>query len=297
MALPTASTLGFTMYSGKVACICQSQWFYWYRKLAKLKGLGDVTIWQLVGALTASSGTHSGGGAADWAGISRALAMLAREMGAPATWPRDWAGNRHTHSVLSACIHNRPASYQVTAQFLGFNGLGYLGMGGRDTLPRPSKYRTWREGILWAKAEIARITGERITVPTPPSKEDDPMADITVKHPLTGKQVPIADALWSMWTYILEARDDPDETARKVWEQTVTRGGGQISVKQELADAKTIALQSKAVLSSVAASLTAVKAGVEALPDEADADELKTKADALASALADLIDLADGDPT
>lgn len=51
------------------------------------------------------------------------------------------------------CPHNSPARYQIDAYKAGFNGLGLNGRGGKDTGPRGITYRTWREGIAWAKAQ------------------------------------------------------------------------------------------------------------------------------------------------
>jgi hypothetical protein len=88
--------------------------------------------------------------------------MLAREMGAWATWPRSNMPigsnpNLHTHGVLAGCPHNYPARYQLTAVRAGYDGLGPTGRQGRDPLGPPKTYRTWSQGKAWADAEIYRI--------------------------------------------------------------------------------------------------------------------------------------------
>lgn len=162
MALPTASTPGYTTYAGKVSCTCLAAWLPSFSRLCELKGYGVPTIWQLTGGLATSGGTHSQGGAFDIGGLGYDRAMLAREMGAWATWPRSNMPigsnpNLHTHGVLAGCPHNYPARYQLTAVRAGYDGLGSDGRQGRDPLRPPKTYRTWSQGKAWADAEIYRI--------------------------------------------------------------------------------------------------------------------------------------------
>ena len=164
MALPTAATPGYGFYptlgsTPDVACDCHRAWLPVFKRLCELKGYGQVVVWNCVSSLEASGNTHSGGGAVDWGGIRRDRAMLARQMGASATWPRNWTGNQHTHSVLNGCPHTSTAAdHQVTACVIyRRDGLGYLGRQGPDPLPLPTPIRTWQQGIAWARAEIARI--------------------------------------------------------------------------------------------------------------------------------------------
>ena len=102
------------------------------------------------------------------------IVALAREMGAPATWLRNMnfadgsPGNTHTHGVLLGCDHNWPSNYQIIAQRRGYDGMGQgasgtpysgqWGYGGKDPHPGPATYRTWQQGIAWAKAELAKLT-------------------------------------------------------------------------------------------------------------------------------------------
>ena len=170
-ALPTPNTPEYTVYVdayGKkwTACDCLAEWLGWLEKVFKARGLikSNIDIWQLTGAAAASAGTHSKGGVFDLLyQTTDAHVAVAREMGAPATWRRvvtptsTWR-REHIHGVLTGCPHNSPAAYQITAQKAGYNGLGTNGRAGVDPHPDPKVYRTWQQGIEWAKAEIARLT-------------------------------------------------------------------------------------------------------------------------------------------
>jgi hypothetical protein len=176
VALPTASTPGYTSYTDAngttwVACTCLAEWLPWFERVLKARGLvkNSIDIWQLTGGAKASGNTHSQGGAFDLLyQTTPGHVAVAREMGAPATWGRKKAQGftqDHTHGVLSGCPHNGPAAYQITAQKRGYNGLGQgyyngeflWGYGHADEFPNPITYRTWQEGIAWAKAELARL--------------------------------------------------------------------------------------------------------------------------------------------
>lgn len=165
--LPTASTAGYTRLrhaSGTfVACECLAAWLPVLERLALARGYikFNLDIIQLTGGNPLSADTHSKGGAFDLWQFDERIVALCREMGAPATWMRPWTNNHHTHGVLSGCIHNAPAYYQVTAQRAGYNGLGVGGRAGKDTHPDPSTYRTWKQGIAWAEAEIAKIAAAK----------------------------------------------------------------------------------------------------------------------------------------
>src|SRR5690242_6416271 len=178
--LPTPSTPGYTAYTdayGKkwTACVCLAEWLKWYEKCLLVKGLikSNIDVWQLTGGATASAGTHSQGGAFDLLyQTTDAHVAVSREMGAPASWRRTIAQGFtrvHQHGVLTGCPHNSPARYQIDAQKAGYNGLGTNGRGGKDYHPDPKVYRTWQQGIEWAKAEIARLT------PPPPPAELKPV--------------------------------------------------------------------------------------------------------------------------
>lgn len=262
--LPTAATPGYGyLYTlgdtPNVACNCLREWIPWLRKVCIKRGLGDFDVWQCTGGLSASGGTHSAGGAFDLGGISSARVAIAREMGAPATWARNWTGNRHTHGVLTGCVHNSPAHYQITAQLLGRDGLGYKGLAGPDPHPRPKVYRDWRQGIEWAKAQLGLTT-----TPTPTTSEEFDMATseqlsaqikaVAEMVAYVQKQVKAVAAQNSaldveddaQFAQLLAAIQNVDEAT--MFGQTVARGTKDIPVIQEIADIKTAVQRIEAAL-------------------------------------------------
>lgn len=269
MALPTAATYGYGYYPTvtshpDVACNCLREWLPVFRRLCILKGYGDIRVWQCTGGADASAGTHTRGGACDWGGIDFRKIMLAREMGMQATWGRNWSGNVHTHGVLADCPHNDPAEYQIAAVRLRRDGLGWRGLQGPDPYPAPSQWRSWSDGLERGKSEIKRLTSPTAPAPTaptaptpipaPPSEEDELMA-ITVKNPSTGEEWPLEKALWSIWSYVFDGRDDPSET----WEQPIKRSTGTTTVLQEIADTRT-------QVQAIAVALEELAKKVDALP-------------------------------
>lgn len=169
-ALPTASTPGYRKFqhaSGTfVACDCLVDWLLTLERLCLAHGYikYNLDILQLTGGNPLSGDTHTAGGVFDIKQYDKRIALLCREMGAPATWLRNMnfadgsPGNTHTHGVLLGCIHNWPARYQLDAQRAGKNGFGYMGLKGPDDLTGPATYRTWKQGIAWAEAEIKRLS-------------------------------------------------------------------------------------------------------------------------------------------
>lgn len=165
MALPTASTPGYALYQKRVACVCLVEWLPVLELMAIKRGIikHNLDLLQLTGGLAASGGTHSKGGTFDVKQVGAPFVQLCREMGAPATWSRynmpiGDNPNHHTHGVLNGCPHNSPARYQLAAQFARCNGLGFMGMGGKDPYPAVWPRRTWREGLAWARAELGLET-------------------------------------------------------------------------------------------------------------------------------------------
>jgi hypothetical protein len=152
-------------FRGHPACPCQVAWLPAFEHELQRRGLltGALPIYQLIGGATASAGTHSSGGAADFYPDSDYV-WVARQMGADATWlrPYNWdgaGGMAHIHSVLTGCPHNGPARYQIDAVRAGQNGLASHGA---DTGPRPLSGRTWQQGIEWARAQEDEVTPEDI---------------------------------------------------------------------------------------------------------------------------------------
>jgi hypothetical protein len=138
-----------------------ASWLPLFDQVATAKGFIDgpnAKILQLTGSNPASAGTHAEGGAFDLGYYSgdqaRDLVWLARMMGADATWYRAWDNNHHVHGVLRGDAHNDPAQYQIDAVDDGYNGLGYMGQDGPDDGPRPLTYRTYTQGMDWAREQI-----------------------------------------------------------------------------------------------------------------------------------------------
>lgn len=170
MSLPS-----YTVYfRGHPACPCLAKWLPVYEKELLRRGVikHNIDIYQLIGSVGASAGTHSAGGAFDIAQTTREAVYVARQMGADATWhrPYNWdgaGGISHTHGVLRGCPHNSPARYQIAAVDAGYNGLGSGGRGGKDYGPRPLSKRTWQQGMAWAaekqkaKAKVNRVADAR----------------------------------------------------------------------------------------------------------------------------------------
>lgn len=146
-----------TTYRGKPACPCLIAWLPAYEAELRRRGLlkGSLVIYQLIGTAPASAGVHKGGGAYDIAEHDRAQVLIAREMGG-ASWGRTDAQGfdpEHQHGILRGCPHNLEGGYQITALEAGYNGLGKNGRGGKDDSPKPSAWRTWRQGIAWAEQQ------------------------------------------------------------------------------------------------------------------------------------------------
>lgn len=160
MALPPYAVT----FRGHPACPCQVTWLPVFEAEAQRRGIlaGPLPISQLIGGAATSAGTHSTGGAADFyplAGIDvdgdAGLVWLARQMGADATWHRwfNWDGHNgveHVHSVLTGCVHNGAARYQIDKVRAGLNGLAN---DFKDDGPRPLSGRTWQQGIQWARQQ------------------------------------------------------------------------------------------------------------------------------------------------
>lgn len=171
--------LGQTLTSGERAYGCphMAQWWPVFTRLQILRGRIKtcLDIAQAYGWSDKSGGTHGQGAAVDTAQTSAGIVADAREAGARGTWCRGkrWGQasmGDHIHLALD-CPCASGSDYQIGAADDGYNGLGYLGRGGRDYHPAPKVRRDWKAGIAWMQAEIARLTPQ----PTTPTPEDDTM--------------------------------------------------------------------------------------------------------------------------
>lgn len=172
--------LGQTLTSGERAYGCphMAQWWPVFTRLQILRGRikACLDIAQAYGWSDKSGGTHGQGTAVDTAQTDAGIVADAREAGARGTWCRGkrWGQasmGDHIHLALD-CPCASGSDYQIGAADDGYNGLGYLGRGGRDYHPAPKVRRDWRVGIAWMQAEIARLTPKPTPTPTP---EDDTM--------------------------------------------------------------------------------------------------------------------------
>lgn len=158
------------IFRGRPACECLAAWLPAYEAELLRRGVikHNIDIYQLVGTAKASAGTHMPGGAYDVAQVSSVAILVAREMGAAAFHrPPNWDGRNggeHQHGVLRGCPHNAGGRYQIAALEAGYNGLGHLGRGGRDVDPRPKTWRTWQQGIAWAKVQALPVETVNVVV-------------------------------------------------------------------------------------------------------------------------------------
>ena len=171
--------LGQTLTSGERAYGCphMAQWWPVFTRLQILRGRikACLDIVQAYGWSDKSGGTHGQGTAVDVTQTDAGIVADAREAGARGTWCRGkrWGQasmGDHIHLALD-CPCASGSDYQLAAADDGYNGLGYLGRGGRDYHPAPKVRRDWKAGIAWMQAEIARLTPQ----PTTPTPEDDTM--------------------------------------------------------------------------------------------------------------------------
>ena len=172
--------LGQKLANGKPAYGCQhlAQWWPVFTRLQILRGRIKtcLDIAQAYGWSDKSGGTHGQGTAVDVTQTDAGIVADAREAGARGTWCRGkrWGQasmGDHIHLALD-CPCASGSDYQIGAADDGYNGLGYLGRGGRDYHPAPKVRRDWKAGIAWMQAEIARLTPQPTPTPTP---EDDTM--------------------------------------------------------------------------------------------------------------------------
>lgn len=121
------------------ACSCVIDWTAAFEK--KLGRPLSIYQGSYSSGVSASAGTHSGGGSLDVHTMSRAQLATARRMGA-AAWNRTRAQGftPHCHLVICGCPHASPgAKYQVSEYRAGRNGLANRG---NDDGPRVG-YTTW----------------------------------------------------------------------------------------------------------------------------------------------------------
>jgi hypothetical protein len=137
---------------------------------AKFHGLPIIQGSYNRGKVGASGGTHDGGGALDVPyGVPGASAdqieLWARRVGF-AAWKRPelWVNGKkvwdsHVHMIAIGDPElSTTAKAQETAYIAGYNGLGHLGRGGKDTGPRVAKWHRWPMMRRIAAVALAKKT-------------------------------------------------------------------------------------------------------------------------------------------
>ena len=147
------------IFRGRPACDCLARWLPVYERELKDRGLlkVELDIYQLIGAATASAGTHRSGGAFDVGQVAAEQIRVARQMGA-AMWHRKppTFATPHGHGVLKGCPHADPSAKAQVVE-LEAGGDGLVGSASDDG-PRDVQIplRTWEEGIAWARRNQRR---------------------------------------------------------------------------------------------------------------------------------------------
>ena len=227
-------------------CSCIQQSWLTITRLAVAKGLIKRQIRVTQGSyntsVSASASTHKGGGVLDVGVTGRALDTLLEECGIAAYERTEADGfTPHSHILWIGCPHLDPsAAKQVTSWKNKRNGLRSNALD-RDTT-RPSPIRDWKQGLAWAKEQLAIL-------------EDD--------MPLTTSEIDaIANRVWSATLGTETAGDRLARAANMLsaflgssgptvgvalqgtyWNTSpITRGGEEVSLRQEVADSKTMLL-------------------------------------------------------
>jgi len=116
--------------------------------------------------------------------------------------------------------HDIPVRYLTDAQLKDGKSRGITThrqcsrvLGGTHTDPGPNFPLAYFLGRI--RFHVARLTAPApLPAPKPATTQEDADMAITVKNPATGAQWPIEDALWSMWTYTIEARNAARNASR-----------------------------------------------------------------------------------
>ncbi|MGA4507159.1 hypothetical protein ACQB6R_05530 [Propionibacteriaceae bacterium G1746] len=159
-------------------CSCLQEWWPLVNAMALKRGLINETLDVSQGsfsggAVTASAGTHDGGGVLDLRQFSDKVITLLREAGS-AAWHRTPAQSaafpHHTHLVLVGCPHLASgAADQVDSYKRGRNGLA---SDGPDDGPRVNPLRSWSEGADWCHEQLGGITPTNISPQEPDMNQE-----------------------------------------------------------------------------------------------------------------------------
>ena len=212
------------------ACSCiQASWTT-ITRLAAAKGLIkqqiDVTQGSYSTSVSASASTHAGGGVLDVRVTGRALDTLLEECGIAAYERTEADGfTPHSHILWIGCPHlHSSAAAQVTSWKNKRNGLRSNALD-RDTT-RPSPIRDWKQGLAWAKQQLAIL------------EDDMPLTTSEIDAIATRVSAHVLD------TWLGSSGPSVGVALQGTYWNTspITRGGEEVSMRQEIADAKTMLL-------------------------------------------------------
>ena len=243
-------------------CPHMAEWWPVFAELVRVELGLELEILQAQGSYSKSGATHVEGTAVDWrtwrftyTAVMR-IVRIAREMGARATWYRTRAQgfDPHAHSAID-CPCWSGADYQTAAVDDGFNGLGGSGRGGRDDGPAPSVKRDYRAGIAWAKTQIARLT-------TPTQTDIERLLD-TMDTKDLAKIIDNTINSNARLGVIASRAGEAEGAAKTARAQTgpIRRGATDISLRQEVADAKSAALAIQGQMAGLTAAITQLAKG------------------------------------
>lgn len=144
------------------SCTCMSRWWPLLEDMCRKRGepVPRVVQGSYRPATSYSARTHVGGGVVDLVttGDWSALDTLMETMGAAAyeRTPAD-GFSRHSHVILTGCPHLDPSAQRQIAAWMDLrNGL-VSNRPDRDTT-RPPSWRTYAEGVEWARRQLTVTT-------------------------------------------------------------------------------------------------------------------------------------------
>nr|DAT51182.1 MAG TPA: signaling protein [Caudoviricetes sp.] len=259
-----------TNYRGRDAYLAETPakwWALW--KQAVARDLPDIklVIIQAAGNASASAGTHADGWAIDlqtWhlsgSQIERLVAH-ARRYGASGTWYRTSAQgfDPHIHAALDPGSGYTNSSYQIAAVRDGYNGLGRGGRGGRDTHSAPARWITAAQGITLMEQE-----GDDIMASKDEVKQwvKEGVAELDWGGEKFGPYLGRIQANSSDAAYY--AKQAAQQTADITRPNDPKAVNGQVSLRQELADDKSIGIENQARLNQLEAKVDQILGLLEA---------------------------------
>lgn len=259
-----------TNYRGRDAYLAETPakwWALWKQAVARDLPDIELVIIQAAGNASASAGTHADGWAIDlqtWhlsgPQIERLVAH-ARKYGASGTWYRTPAQgfDPHIHAALDPGSGWTNSSYQIAAVRAGYNGLGNGGRRGRDTHPAPAHWITAAAGITLMEQEGDDIMASKDEVKQW-VKEGVAELDWGGEKfgPYLGRiQANSSDAVY----YAKQAAQQTADITRPNDPKAVN---GQVSLRQELADDKSIGIENQARLNQLEAKVDQILGLLEA---------------------------------